>query len=448
MAKAPDTRDLYRSHFNAFEKTLNGAKGSPLHAIRREALAGFMDHGFPTMREEDWKYTNLAPLAKIRFSPAPAAVPGDRAREALARDGGEDDDAHRLVFVNGRFAPGLSRAGGDAGGAVIGSLAAALADHPDVIAAHLARHADGAGQPLVALNTAFIADGAFIHVPDGVALARPVHLVFLSDAPEGPAVCHPRNLVVAGRGSQVRVVEHYATMGGEACFTNAVTEIAAGAGAVIDHCRVQRESESAFHVGNVTARQARDSSVTSWVVSLGGALVRNDVWVLLQGEGAGCAANGLYMAGGSQHVDNHTVIDHAVPHCASNENYKGILDGKATAVFNGEIIVREDAQKTDAHQLNKNLVLSEDALIHTKPRLRIHANDVKCTHGATVGMLDQDALFYLQSRGFPREEAKNMLTYAFATEIIEPIGDAALRRAIERQVLVRLPAVARLGELA
>ncbi len=446
MPKSDDPRDVYRSHFEAFEKSLNGAKETPLHGIRRKAFARFEAQGFPTMREEAWKYTNLAPLAKVRFRPAGAVAIDERIREAITSEG--EGAGHRLVFVNGRFAPALSETLSSDGEAVIGSLGAALERHSGIVEKNLARHARDEDRALVALNSAFITDGAFIHIPDGVVLEAPVHILFLSVPSEEPAVTHPRNLIVAGKNSQARIVESYRALGNETYFTNAVTEIVAGEGAVVDHCRVQRENEKAFHMGNITVCQGRDSALTSYVVSLGGALVRNDVSVLLGGEGSGCALNGLYMADHKQHVDNHTVVDHAVPHCSSNENYKGILGGKSKAVFHGEVIVRANAQKTEAHQLNKNLVLSEDALIHTKPRLRINANDVKCTHGATVGMLDQDSLFYLQSRGFPREEAKNMLTYAFAAEIIEPIKDEALRRSIERLVISRLPAAERLRELA
>lgn len=446
MPKPDDPRDVYRSHFEAFEKSLNGAKETPLHGIRRKAFARFEAQGFPTMREEDWKYTNLAPLTKVRFRPAETVKIDDRVREAIA--GERERAGHRLVFVNGRFAPALSETLPSDGKAVIGSLSAALAHHPEIVGKNLARHARYEDQALVALNSAFITDGAFIHIPDGVVLEAPVHILFLSVPSENPAVSHPRNLIVAGRNSQARIVESYRALGSESYFTNAVTEIVLGEGAVVDHCRVQLENEKAFHMGNVTACQGRDSTLNSYVISLGGALVRNDVSVLLGGEGSGCVLNGLYMVDDNQHIDNHTVVDHAVPHCSSNENYKGILNGKSKAIFNGEVIVRADAQKTEAHQLNKNLVLSENALIHTKPRLRINANDVKCTHGATVGMLDQDSLFYLQSRGFPREEARNILTYAFAAEIIEPIKDEALRRSIERLVISRLPAGERLKELA
>ncbi|MDP3936504.1 MAG: Fe-S cluster assembly protein SufD [Deltaproteobacteria bacterium] len=445
MAQDPGARDLYRAHFESFEKSLNGDAGAPLHSVRRKAFERFADVGFPTRREEDWKFTNLAPLMKTPFR-----VPNLFTLDAGARKAALDElpgDGPRLVFVNGRLDPSLSGPIESEGKVRLMSLAEAFRARPDIIEKYFGHHARHEEFSLVALNTSFVRDGAFIHLTDGAVLDTPIHLLFISTAAAGPTVSHPRNLFVAGRNSQATIVESYWAPGSDVYYTNAVTEVVLEEGAVVDHYRVQRESEAAFHTGSVTVNQARSANYISNIVSLGGGLVRNDLRILLDGEGAASMLNGLYMVGGTQHVDNRTVVDHARPHCSSNEVYKGVLDGKATGVFNGEIIVREDAQKTDAHQLNKNLVLSEEALINTKPRLRINANDVKCTHGATVGMLDEDALFYLRSRGFPREEARNILTYAFAADVIEPMRDEWLRTAIERLVLARLPAGDRLREL-
>jgi len=446
MAQGSSERDLYRAHFQSFEKSLDGGAAAAFHALRRKAFERFADRGFPTLREEDWKYTNLAPLAKTPFRPADVFTLDGAARKAAL--GELPGEGTRLVFVNGRLEASLSSPLFLNGKLAVGSLAEAFLARPEVIEAHLGRHARYEELSLVALNTSFVRDGAFIHLAEGTVLDAPIHLLFVSTAAGAPTVSHPRNLFVAGRGSQATIVESYWAPDGGVYFSNAVTEVVLEEGAVVDHYRVQRESEAAFHTGCVAVHQDRDAAYASNVVSLGGGLARNDLGILLDGEGASATLNGFYMVGGAQHVDNHTVVDHARPHCSSNEVYKGVLDGRATGVFDGEIIVREEAQKTDAHQLNKNLVLSEEALINTKPRLRINANDVKCTHGATVGMLDEDSLFYLRSRGFPREEARNILTYAFAADVIEPMRDARLRTAIERLVLARLPEGDRLKELA
>jgi Fe-S cluster assembly protein SufD len=446
MARETDAREIYRAHFAGLEKQMNGTRGSSIHAVRRRAMARFADLGFPTPREEDWRFTNLAPLEKVPFERATRFSLDGAGREAFARSFSNGGWGARLTFVNGRHAPELSSPACPEG-IVIGSLASALRTDPSGLEPHLARYAGPDDAALVALNTSFIEDGAFIRIADGAVIEAPIRLVFLSSAPEGPTVSHPRNLIVAGRNSQATIVEEYCGFGDGVYFTNVVTEIVAEEGAVIRHHKLQREGGGSFHVGNVTARQGRDSTFSSHLFSLGGALVRSEVKVLLDGEGSGCALNGLYMVNGRQHVDNHTLVDHLKPHCSSQETYKGVLDGRSRAVFDGEIVVRQDAQKTDAHQINKNVVLSEDATINTKPRLRILADDVKCTHGATVGKLDEDALFYLRSRGIREEEARNIMVYAFVTDLLELVRTKPLREELDRLVLARLPSGERLKEL-
>ena len=280
-----------------------------------------------------------------------------------------------------------------------------------------------------------------IRVGDGVVLRDPVHVLFVSTAPGEAVVTHPRVLLLAGDNSQVSVIESYAGLRDAGYFTNAVTQIDAGAGSVVNHCKILRESLQSYHVAGVQARLARSAVVTSNSITLGGALVRNDIGVVLDGEGAECTLNGLYLAGWKQHIDNHTTIDHASPHCASHELYKGILDGDGRAVFNGKIIVRQDAQKTDAKQSNKALLLSERAQVNTKPQLEIFADDVKCTHGATVGQLDEDALFYLRARGLGREEARRILIQAFATDVLNRIRHKPIQVELGRTLLDRLPAI-------
>jgi Fe-S cluster assembly protein SufD len=280
-------------------------------------------------------------------------------------------------------------------------------------------------------------DGAFIRIAKGVVLDAPIYLTFLSMPGQDPTVAHPRNVIVAGADSQAAIIETYLGCGEQPYFTNPVTELVAGENAVIDHYKLQTESEQAFHVATLQAQLGRGTNFRSHSISLGGALVRNDVNAVLS-EGAECTLNGLYLAAGEQHIDNHTCIDHAKPHGTSHELYKGILDGRSTAVFNGKILVRKDAQKTDAKQTNKNLVLSEESVINTKPELQIHADDVRCTHGATIGQLDAEAIFYLQSRGIGRADARNLLIYAFARDIVDRIKVEPLREQLEQMLMEKL----------
>jgi Fe-S cluster assembly protein SufD len=287
------------------------------------------------------------------------------------------------------------------------------------------------------LNTAFFRDGAFIEIPDGLVLERPIYLLFISTAAGEPSIIQPRNLILAGRESQATIIECYIGASGS-YFTNSMTELAAGENSFIDSYKIT--AEGGFHIGRLQVDQQRDSSFSSNSISLGGPLVRNDLVVALNGEGAQCSLDGLYFAAGREHVDNHTVIDHAKAHCSSREMYKGVLAGKSSAVFNGSIVVRKDAQKTDAKQSNRNLLLSEDAVVNSKPELEIYADDVRCTHGTTIGQIEHDALFYLRSRGIGEEEARDLLTYAFATEILDRIKVAPIRAAVEREMLWRLSA--------
>jgi Fe-S cluster assembly protein SufD len=361
------------------------------------------------------------------------------------------------------------------------NLATAFADEPRLLEQHLARYADYQDHAFVALNTAFMEDGGFVHVPKGVILEKPIYLLFISTREDRPSVSHSRNLILIERESQATIIEGYigldgvaesrnsklesrnsklenrpasglanfefpvSSFGHQVYFTNAVTEIVVGEGAVVHHAKLQQESERAFHIATVQIEQERSSNVTNHSVALGGALVREDTNVVLDGEGAENLLNGLYVVAGSQHVDNHTVIDHAKPHCNSREVYKGVLDGASQGVFNGKIIVRKDAQKTDAKQSNKNLLLSEDAVINTKPQLEIYADDVKCTHGATVGQIDPDAIFYLRSRGIGLEEARSLLTYAFANDVLGRINYQPLRDKLKDALFARLAEKSEVG---
>ena len=341
------------------------------------------------------------------------------------------------VIVNGRFDTTLSRTKGLPAGVQAGSLAAALKDHPDVVQRYFGQLADFTTRSFTALNTAFVQDGAFVHVPEGVVLEQPIHVIFVSGADAAKMMSHPRTLVVAGAGAQARVIESYIGAAGETYFTNAVSEIFVGENAGVDHYKVQQESLEAFHIGSLHVHTSRSSRFSSHSFTLGGKFVRNDATALLDGEGGDCTLNGLYLADRDRLVDNHTTIDHAKPHNGSHEVYKGILGGTSRAVFNGKIIVRQDAQKTDAKQTNRALLLTDGATINTKPQLEIFADDVKCTHGATVGRLDETALFYLKSRGIAARTARQLLTYAFAADVLESIELAEVREGLEAATLRR-----------
>jgi Fe-S cluster assembly protein SufD len=418
--------------------------------LREAAFARFAELGLPTTQDEEWKYTSLAPLAQVQFTPAVEDKLHGPTLEQLDRlaGGPPGDGAVRLVFVDGHHRPELSSHAASYGRAFIGSLAAALAERPELVERELARHADYQRDALVALNTAFIEDGAFIYLPAGEVLQAPIHLLFVSTSPGTATVSQPRNLIVAGAGSQATVVETYAGLFDNVYFTNAVTEVVLGEGARLDHTKLQEESARAFHIALLHVHHGRDSRFTSHSVALGAALARNEVRTLFASEGSECTLNGLYMATDKQHLDNRTLIDHQSPHCTSRELYKGVLDGHSRGVFSGRVLVRMDAQKTDASQTNRNLLLSEDALVNTKPQLEIFADDVKCAHGAAVGKLDEDALFYLRSRGLGREAARSLLTYAFASEMVNLIPLGPLRARVRELVTSRLPEWENLKEAA
>jgi len=406
--------------------------GGPLWLEETRATAGarFAALGFPTVRDEDWRFTSVAPIATADWPvAAAAALPPEQIDTFLYADA-----PHRVVFVNGRFVPALSRTDGLPAGTRVGSLAQ---DADPAIQRHFNRLSESDTRAFAALNTAFSDDGAYVVVPEDAILDAPIHLLFVSETAQ-PAMTHPRALVVLGKGSQSQIVETYVGRPGQVYFTNAVTEIFVGENAVLDHYKVQEESEAAYHVASMHIRAERSATFSSHSFALGGKLTRNDVVVTMAGEGAECTLNGLYLADGERLVDNHTTIDHAMPHCPSHEIYKGILGGKARAVFNGKIIVRQDAQKTDAKQTNRALLLTDGATINTKPQLEIFADDVKCTHGAAIGQLDEDAVFYLRARGLTFQEARDMLIHAFAGEILDRVKVDRLRAALEEELYAQL----------
>jgi Fe-S cluster assembly protein SufD len=412
--------------------------GAPrwLEDLRDRAAARFAALGFPTTREEEWRFTSVAPIASTEFAaPRPDVSVSE---EELTRFH-YAESGFRLALVNGRFSRELSKLKGLPTGMRVMSLAEAIDERAGDVQRYLGQLAEFTERPFAALNTALAADGAFVYIPDGLILEQPLQIVFVAAADGGvPALVNTRALIVAGDSSQARIVENYVGPSGAVYFTNGVTEVVAGENAVLDHYKVQHESEAAYHVASMHVHASRNATFSSHSFSLGGRLVRNDAVALLDGQGAECTLNGLYLADGERLVDNHTTIDHAKPHCPSHEIYKGILGGKARAVFNGKIIVRPDAQKTDAKQTNRALLLSDDASINTKPQLEIFADDVKCTHGAAIGQLDEDALFYLRARGLTYFEARDLLIHAFAGDILDRVKIDSLKAALEGDLFAQL----------
>ncbi len=437
MIEATDEKTGYLAGFAEFEKGQAAMGGSWLGPIRRDAMARFNENGFPNTRREEWRFTNVAPIARKSFKLAGPGCNGLTVSDISNYTFG-DLDCTQLVFVDGQYCGPLSTLKPMPRGVRVTNLSAALQTDRGRVEPHLARYADFLDNSFTALNTAFMSDGALIHLQSDTVLKDVVHVLYVSTRRSLPTVSHPRNLIVAGDGSRLTVIESYVGLDKGEYFTNAVTEVVAGSNSHVDHYKLQRESADSYHIGRLQVLQQRDSSFTSHSISLGGALVRNDVNVVLGAEGSECALNGLYVTRGRQHLDNHTCIDHARPHCNSRELYKGILDDESTGVFNGRIIVRKDAQKTNAKQTNKNLLLSENSLVNTAPQLEIFADDVKCTHGATIGQLDEEALFYLRSRGIDEASARTLLTYAFATEILRAVKVMPMQCQIDLVLLTLL----------
>jgi Fe-S cluster assembly protein SufD len=431
MPQVIKEKNDYFSIDNLFAKTRANNYPAWLINLCEKAGERYEKLDFPTTRDEEWKYTNIAPVLK-----APYRQSADRAgftREMIAPFTFEESRRSQLVFINGRFSNEFSDLSGLPEGIIVSNLAQALANK--LVGSHLGTYANYQDEVFTALNTAQISDGAFIYIPKIVE--TPIHLLFISGEGE-PFVSHPRVLIVAAEGAIASIIESYVSPGEEVYFTNAVTEVYAAEGSVITHYRLQEESERAFHIATTEVFQERESSYTSYAISLGGEIVRHNLNVLLSDEHIETTIDGLYVVSGRQHVDNHTSIDHSKPRCTSHQLYKGILDGKSRAVFNGKVFVREGALLTDAHQLNKNLLLSGDATIDTKPQLEILADDVKCSHGAAVGQLEEEELFYLSTRGINPERARALLTYGFAEDVISKIKLKSVREQLDKAVLEKL----------
>jgi Fe-S cluster assembly protein SufD len=431
--------EQYLAAFKNHQKNGGGLGPAWLKELRQSAIASFGKLGFPTIRDEDWKYTSVAPIVSTDFA--------WRERDAIRAEAVTteeilalsfaDSEHSRLVFVDGVYCAQLSEVRGLLDGVRLENLAGALRSGDEVLHKHLSRYVRYQQQSFVALNTAFVEDGVLVFIPQGAIVEQPMYLIFVSTGEGDPTISHPRNLIVADEGAQVRIVESHVGKGNGTYFANAVTEVVVGEGASVEHYLLQRQGSNGLHVGALEAHLSAQCSFSAHSIALAGSLIRNDVHVVLDGEGAECHLNGLYLVDAKRHVDNHTEIEHCRPRARSQELYKGILSGSARGVFNGKILVHKDAQKSDARQTNKNLVLSKDAVINTKPQLEIYADDVKCSHGSTVGQLDSNALFYLQSRGIGWQEAQSLLSYAFASDVTNRIKAASMRSQLDDYLLMK-----------
>ncbi len=423
----------YIDGFKRFEKTSAGKDTPWLHKRREEAIETFSKLGFPSVQNEDWRFTNIAPIARNSFR--------------ISEDGyvrlSKDDinlfelpglKCNQLVFINGRFSPELSFLNQLPKGVKILNLKRAFVEEQELLEKHLSSYADFTNEAFTALNTAFMDDGALISISSGTALQEPIHLLYVSTFDDVQSYVNPRNLIIIEKNCQVNVVEQYASLSEGVYFSNVVTEIAVGENSVVEHYMIERESKKAFNVSTLRVQQERSSNLSTHSLLIGGSLVRNNVHPVLSGEGCHTFINGLFMSTGRQHMDNYMKVEHASPHCDSRQLYNGILDGKSRGVFHGRIIVHKNAQKTDAKQTNRNLLLSDSAQIDTKPQLEIYADDVKCTHGATIGQIDENALFYIRSRGLSLDSARAMLLYAFTRGNLERMKVEPIRSYIERLI--------------
>jgi Fe-S cluster assembly protein SufD len=423
-----------------FDRLTSAKQLKWLLPLRKAGMAGFTELGFPKLSDEDWRFTNVTPIAQLPFSPAHEAVVNGAETKAIKESAFAKLASHRLVFVNGFFSAELSSIKPVSGGVRIENLSAALARDSGFIEKHLGKYAHTANNAFAALNQAFFTDGAFIHVPPGVEVTEPIQLIYISSTKNSGGTILPRDLIIAGANSKLTVVESYISTVNAAYFTNAVTEIVVAENAFVEYVKLQDEAVGAFHIATIAGEFGRMSNVNVHSFALGAKLSRNNIRTKLAGEGLECILNGLYLTRDEQLADHHMIVEHAQPHCASHEYFNGILDDKSKGVFHGRIYVHPIAQKTDAKQTNKNLLLSDDATADTKPQLEIYADDVKCTHGATIGQLNDESIFYLRSRGIDTPTARRMLIHAFAGEIIERVKHDSVRDELDKIVWDRLEA--------
>jgi Fe-S cluster assembly protein SufD len=435
---ASEQLGTYLESFTEFQKRAAGRDLPWVQHLRESAFARFCEVGFPTTHDEDWRFTNVSPIAKISFELSRDVT----VTKQELKQFGVAGLGCQLVFVNGKFSRELSAIGQLPAGVSVNSLAEEISANSTSVESHLGRYLDIRRDAFSALNTAFAEDGGYVHVRRGVVFTEPIYLLFVSTASGKPLMSHPRNLIVIENEAQAAIVEDYVSIGETAAFSNTATELIAGENATVSHYMIEREHRQAFNISTLRIQQGRSANVSSHSVLLGGGLVRNNVHPVLAGEGGECLINGLFIGNGRQHLDNYMQVEHASPHCASRQFYNGILDDHAHGVFHGRIIVHKDAQKTDAKQTNRNLLLSDDARIDTKPQLEIYADDVKCTHGATIGQIEENALFYLRSRGIDEISARKLLLLAFANECLDRMASGVARDHVQKLIHAHLLQIA------
>ncbi|MFP4528624.1 MAG: Fe-S cluster assembly protein SufD [Candidatus Kapaibacterium sp.] len=428
--------DIVNRQFQKLEERMNGEKNSEVHGRRRTAMERFRETGLPTLKHEEWKYTNLSFLYSKDFAFEPDKMPR-LTKDYIDRFAIPQMDADIVAIINGKFSEELSQIK-KSKGVVITSLADALRHGDEIATAHFGRYAEIQSNPLTAMNTAIATDGAFIRADKAAAADRPIHIIYINTTDSAPVFSLARNLVIAGEAASLKIIESHHSTGREFSAFNAVTEIRINQAASVDHYKVQADSANSHFIGRTQAHQERDSNFADYTFTLDGDFVRNDTNAVLDGEG--CSSNfiGLYYADKKNLVDNHTLVDHARPNSLSNENYRGILGDRGTGIFNGKIMVRQDAQKTEAYQSNRNILLSDTAAINTKPQLEIFADDVKCSHGATSGSIDPEQIFYLKSRGLSGDQARRLLLEAFALDIVNRVKLPELNEYLKQLISKRL----------
>lgn len=430
-----DFKQWFIDNFKTFENSLNGEKTESFNNLRKNALLKFSSLDIPTTKDEEWKYTNLSPVLKHNFRVIPPRL--DVTPEIIGRFLFDELEHHLMVFVNGEFREDLSKLNELPVKAVAGSISTAIKNNHPALLNHFGKYAEDSGNLFTALNSAYTKDGAFIFIPKNLVVEDPIHIIFINKTSDFSFITQPRNLFIAEENSQVTIIEHYATENNGIYFTNSVTEMFVGQNASLDHIKLQEESKKAIHIARMEVDQESSSRFSSHLISTGAEFSRNEFTTTFNGKGSESMLNGLFMIDGEQFFDAHTMIDHAQPNCNSHEHYKGILEDKARGVFNGKVMVRQNAQKTNAFQENNAILLSDDAVMNSKPQLEIFADDVKCSHGATVGKLAEEAKFYLKSRGIGEEAATAMLIHAFASDVITSIKTEALRDYLEKIISLK-----------
>jgi Fe-S cluster assembly protein SufD len=435
--KFDEIRDWYVSNFKIFESKLNGQSKTFLHDIRKDALSQLKEMHFPTIKDEEWKYTNVASLLKQNFESPETLGKTDVEEEFIYKHSFTDFDYDRVVFVNGKFNSEMSIIGELPKGVIIGSLAEAITRHTDLVKKYIGKYSR-VTNAFNAMNDAYSTDGLFLYLPKGAMLERPIQVFFVSGSNDGKVLSTPRNLLIAEDGSSAKVIPNYIGTGKNQYFTNTLSEIHVDANANLDYIKIQNENKDSYHIDKTDVWQNKNSIFNHYSFAFGAALSRTDVNSILDEENIECHYYGLYVGTDKQHMDHHTYVDHAKPNCMSNEIYKGILDDESRGVFNGQIMVRPNAQKTNAYQSNKTVLLSDKATIDTKPQLEIFADDVKCSHGATIGKLDQEAYFYIRSRGVQEKMAQSMLIHAFAGDVIEAVNIEQMRDQLNHKLFETL----------